>query len=273
MVDKNIVQPKTWSEVYEALFADTYNARINRYKSRFAYRGVSSSSYKLETSLMRLGGEYAKVEPHLLRQFRKYAYKYQSDHENEWFWLSIAQHHGLPTRLMDWTYSPEVALHFATQDPDKFDRDGAIWMVNYKKAHQMLPPSLLGIVQEKNTWILTVDILDDMFLDLAALDEKSSRYDDFVIFFEPPSIDDRIYNQFAYFSLMSKPTIYMDEWLQDKPDLWKKIIIPASLKWEIRDKLDQNNINERTLFPGLDGLTKWLRRYYYPTGSAASDHK
>jgi hypothetical protein len=44
--------------------------------------------------------------------------------------------------------------------------------------------------------------------------------------------------------------------------LYKKIIIPAELKWEIRDKMDQANITERVLFPGLDGLSQWLRRHY-----------
>jgi hypothetical protein len=63
---------------------------------------------------------------------------------------------------------------------------------------------------------------------------------------------------------MSDPTARLDHWLRDHPDLMRRIIIPAELKWEVRDKLDQANITERVLFPGLDGLSRWLKRYYSP---------
>jgi hypothetical protein len=86
----------------------------------------------------------------------------------------------------------------------------------------------------------------------------------FVIFMEPPSLDDRIANQAALFSLMSSPSARLDEWLSHHPEAFRRIIIPAELKWEIRDKLDQINITERVLFPGLDGLSRSLRRYYGP---------
>ncbi len=44
----------------------------------------------------------------------------------------------------------------------------------------------------------------------------------------------------------------------------RRVIIPAGMKWEVRDKLDQAGITERMLFPGLDGLSAWLARYYMP---------
>jgi hypothetical protein len=97
---------------------------------------------------------------------------------------------------------------------------------------------------------------------LAALDTLFSE--PFALFFEPPSIDDRIVNQFAFFSVVSDPTFALDDWLARHPELWRKILIPAALKWEICDKLDQSNITERVIYPGLEGLTAWLKRHYSP---------
>ena len=86
----------------------------------------------------------------------------------------------------------------------------------------------------------------------------------FCLFLEPPSLDERIVNQYALFALVSSPTTSLDDWLSGREELIRKIVVPAELKWEVRDKLDQANINERVLFPGLDGLTAWLSRYYRP---------
>ena len=85
-----------------------------------------------------------------------------------------------------------------------------------------------------------------------------------MLFLEPPALDERIVNQFALFSLMSRADRRLDEWLEQRPGLARRVVIPAELKWEVRDKLDQANVTERVLFPGLDGLSRWLARYYRP---------
>lgn len=99
--------------------------------------------------------------------------------------------------------------------------------------------------------------------DLRSLEKLSAG--DFALFVEPPSLDARIVNQFALFSMTSSPSTRLDEWLEkQKAQLARRIIVPAGVKWEIRDKLDQANITERVLLPGLDGLAQWLRRHYLP---------
>ena len=67
---------------------------------------------------------------------------------------------------------------------------------------------------------------------------------------------------FALFSLPSSAKLSLEELLNGRESMHRRIIIPADLKWEVRDKLDQANITERVLFPGLDGLSQWLKRYF-----------
>jgi hypothetical protein len=122
------------------------------------------------------------------------------------------------------------------------------------------PYSLRLKLQDEGANIFTVEMLSDTIRSLKELNSLSQE--PFVVFFEPPSIDDRIVNQFAFCSVMSHSAAILDEWLREHPDIWRKIIIPFELKWEIRDKLDQANITERVLFPGLDGLSRWLKRQY-----------
>ena len=257
---------ESWNELQDELFHDAWQAELGRFRSRYCFRGLSDASYGLETTLMRLGGPYPSLERHLLRNFRKYAHS-MVERESIWHWLSVAQHYGLPTRLLDWTYSPLVAMHFATANIERFDRDGAIWAVNYARAHERLPRELRKRLDSEGANVLTVQMLSKC---VQSLDEFRNL-GDVALFFEPSSLDDRIVNQFALFSTLSEPDVGFDEWLRSDPELWRKVVIPARLKWEIRDKLDQANVTERVLFPGLDGLTSWLRRHYSPNDSRGMD--
>ena len=222
---------------------------------------AASRDAKLTTSLQRLGGDYASVEPYLLRNFRKYARATDVPEDSLWHWLALAKHHGLATRLLDWTYSPYVALHFVTAYAKEYEQDGAIWMVDFVKTNELLPKGMRKRLEREGMNAASADLLGDEARSLADFDGLG---DDFVVFFEPPALDDRIVNQYALFSLMPSPHARMDEWLERHPELARRIVVPADLKWEVRDKLDQANITERVLFPGLDGLATWLKRYFSP---------
>ncbi|MCO6490615.1 MAG: FRG domain-containing protein [Phaeodactylibacter sp.] len=250
---------KDWTHLQEVLYYDSWNEPLHRFRSAYVYRGLEDCSYQLSSTLNRLGESH--LEKHLLRNFRKYSHKQiTSEYKSVWNWLALAQHHGLPTRLLDWTYSPYVALHFATADFTKYKKDGMIWAVNYVDSKAYLPDQLARIIEEEGSHIFTAEMLEREVSTLPALGRL--KKEDFAVFFEPPSIDDRIVNQYAVFSMMSNPNILISEWLKCNDVSYFKIVIPAALKWEIRDKLDQSNINERVLFPGLDGLATWLKRHY-----------
>ncbi len=262
----NEIVASSWPDLMEHLFLDSWDASIMRHRSPYAFRGLSDENYVLSTRLMRLGGDFANLEKHLLRNFRKYALSDVEHGGSFWKWLAVAQHHGLPTRLLDWTFSPLVALHFATSNLNRFDVNGAIWCVNFIEVNKRLPRQLRASLEEEGSLVPTAEMLDRVVKSLSELESISAE--NFVVFFDPPSIDARIINQYALFSTMPHAGSSLSDWLKADAGLSWKIVVPAPLKWEIRDKLDKANITERILFPGLDGLASWLARYYTPRSAA-----
>ena len=253
---------ESFAELHERLFEGSWNEEIGRFRSDLAFRGLGDAGHGLATSLTRLGDGYEQLEAHLLRNFRKYARRDAVPVDSEWDWLALAKHHGLPTRVLDWSYSPYVALHFATEDHLAFDHDGVVWAIDYVRAHEELPAPLGELLEREGSNVFTGEMLAEAAPRLEEL--EALAHEPFVLFFEPPSIDERIVNQFALFSLLSSPTTGLEQWLERRGDLARRIVVPAELKWEVRDKLDQANVTERVLFPGLDGLSRWLARHYTP---------
>jgi hypothetical protein len=255
----------SWREFDDAVAAAAtppdHEARVH---SSLVFRGLARSSYSNRSSLARLGDEYPSLERHLIRNFRKYAHREQPG-PTLWDWLSLAQHHGLPTRLLDWTFSPFVAAHFATAT--HHGEEAVVWAVDCEAAHELLPIGLRAALRDEGATVFTTELLAEHAPSLDVLD----RFGDgraFVLFFEPPSLDDRIVNQSAVLSTMSDPRASMDDWLNDNPDLCHAWLITPEAKAEIRERLDQANVTERVLMPGLDGLAAWLRRYYGPLRGA-----
>jgi hypothetical protein len=250
---------------FDQLMAELYAIpadQHSRHRSNFVYRGIDVSTWDLQTSLQRLGRSYANVEGPLLRSFIKYSVDRELASQTLLYKLAFSQHHGLPTRVLDWTTAPKVALHFAVGDEEHYDKDGIIWAVDITLMRELLPGALIGVLNEQKAFLFSVDMLPNV-VELRDLDNLAHP-NKFVLFFEPPSLDGRIVNQAAILSVMPGAELHLQDFLNDHQKAFKRIIVRKELKWEIRDKLDQDQINERMLFPGAQGTAKWLKRYYGP---------
>jgi hypothetical protein len=256
----------SWRELDDAVAeAGAASVRSGRTRASLVFRGLARAEYSNRSSLARLGAGFPRLERHLIRNFRKYAHR-ERPGPTVWDWLSLAQHHGLPTRLLDWTFSPYVAAHFATASSP--DSDGVVWAVDCAAAHELLPEELRRALGEEGATVFTTELLATCAPTLERFDALCDG-EPFVLFFEPPSLDDRIVNQSAVLSALCDPAADMDDWLAANADLRHAWRITAEAKPEIRERLDQAGITERVLMPGLDGLAAWLRRYYAPAATGA----
>ena len=253
--------PTSFDQLMAELYAIPVD-RHSRHRSNFVYRGLDVSSWDLRTSLQRLGPSYAEVEGPLLRSFIKYSVDRELASQPLLYKLAFSQHHGLPTRVLDWTTAPKVALHFAVGDENHYDKDGIIWAVDVTLMRELLPDPLIAVLNEQRAFLFSVDMLPNV-VELRDLDNLAHP-NKFVLFFEPPSLDGRIVNQAAILSVMPGAELNLKDFLNDHPTAFKRVIVPKELKWEIRDKLDQDQISERMLFPGAEGTARWLKRYYGP---------
>jgi hypothetical protein len=242
------------------------DARTGRRRDSGIYRGVGHVERRLLTSLDRLGGEdpphtKAELEAHILRNFIRYSRAHlDRGAHSEWELLVTAQHHGLPTRLLDWTYSPLVAAHFATATEGAVDR--VVWRLDWQRVHRAFKlPELALLIEDMER--LLCDDRDGRFTPWTMF-ERSRDDKPFACMIEPPSIDGRIVAQSAVFTLCSDRTRSFDAFLEEHGllDSLTRFIIPAADVPRLRDQLDLVTIDERRLFPDLDGVATQMKRYY-----------
>lgn len=77
----------------------------------------------------------------------------------------------------------------------------------------------------------SVEMMNALCPSLDGFDELGRRCGDFILFIDPPLMDDRIINQYALFSIIPNPETKVNDFLVKHPELCKKIIIPTTLKW------------------------------------------
>lgn len=227
------------------------------------YHGAWAADRPLLTSLDRLGGAdpphtKAHLEEHILRNFVRYSRPHlPSQPTNEWELLVVAQHHGVPTRLLDWSYSPLEAAHFATCAAPANERGCAIWRLDWQRIHRAFELPCLALL---------IDDLLGLFGEEAFTPWTLFRHQtpEFACMIEPPSVDQRIVAQAAMFTLCSATSEPFDSFLLRRglDDALTKFIVPADAVGHLRDQLDLVGVDERRLFPGLEGVAAAIRRYY-----------
>jgi hypothetical protein len=239
--------------------------RTGRRRDSGIYRGDRDARWPLLTSLDKLGGAQsphskANLEEHILRNFIRYSRPYFSHPPvNEWEVLVAAQHHGLPTRLLDWTYSPLVAAHFATIGGGH-EADRVVWRLDWQAVHRAFGlPELALLIQD-----LEGILGGDPPLTPWRLFAGSNGSREFACMLEPPSLNARIVAQSSTFTLCSDKRRTFDSFLERHGlgTALTKFIIPASETARFRDQLDLVSVDERRLFPDLDGVAAEMRRYY-----------
>lgn len=237
--------------------------RTGRRRDTGVYRGSAESARSLLTSLDRLGGrphEKRSLESHVLRNFARQSRPHIDKAADDWELLFSAQHHGVPTRLLDWTYSPLVAAHFATATPSR-EQDRAIWRLDWRAVHRRFGFPELSL--------FTRDLDDTLnegrgTLTPWMLFEDWPENREFACMVEPPSLDARIVAQSAVFTFMSDTTCSFDAFLErnELASALTRFVVRAPDVACVRDQLDLVGMDERRLFPDLDGVAAGLRRYY-----------
>ena len=198
---------------------------------RWGFRGVPSASYDLIPSIGRpsVRAVYDRdLEETIFRKFRQAAVPFVGQRpDNLCTWLAVARHHGLPTRLLDWSFSPLVAAFFATHERSPNNDGFAIYAYEtdfYKSEH----------IAPDNPFDLTSDV-QEIFAD---------------------HYSERLAAQRGFFTIHRQP---------DAPFRHETLIkysFPECMREEALNRLDFYGINQASLFPGLDGIARYWGWFY-----------
>ncbi len=250
----------------------------------FLYRGHANKDYQLIPGLFRKQEDKSDKsgssatnftylsygsENEVLHCFMHEARNYINISEKEICrWAEYAQHYGVPTRFLDWSKNPLVALYFACRD--QTDKDGKVWLLHSKNYDDNYPrenETLRGKTRQ--------EIAEGLIKNIVKCDTP--------LLYTPFYVDSRMSAQSSYFMVWGDNKESFEQQFADYKYRMQlpatdngtrmygehemeaflfSFIIPADRKQYLLRELDTVGINEKTLFPGLDGIGRYVERRY-----------
>ncbi len=257
---------------YIAIVFNIYKKNNKAAKKHFMFRGLSNSSYKLEPSIFRHKNSLKQIkEKEVLLDFKQYAKEHNLNYDFIYecdMVLGDMQHHGIPTRLLDWTVSPLTALYFACQNSrsccSDSDHDAVVYMldpwtynstiVNYQQPQiheiHILARSLLAY-----GWDLCYieKLLRMRFPDCCLTNENVEDHFAYVGTFT----NKNKLHQRGCFTIAGTGSLIFDSSIIAKQHL-EAIYIPKAAKPKILDELNMLYINDYSVYPNLEGISRMI---------------
>ena len=279
-----------WNEIFD----------LDRYfLSPFIFRGQSDKNWELGTSIERakkkflvqtFTNDYSTQEQWMMHEFKRKYPLFSSllpKHNDNFEWLAIMQHHGAPTRLLDFTESIFVATYFAINDAIT---DCSIWAINRHQIRDILYASqglnyINGATLKDDVNDVHIEYANKYIGSKTSIEENEMPIS--VVPLEPKICTERLARQQGLFLMPTNcnysfqenltKSFLKDQFLFNKvsfSELIKeakrkslnhkikiiKINIPLDLHYDILYSLTEMNITAETLFPGIDGLAKSLQQ-------------
>ncbi len=218
--------------------------------SNWAFRGERDERWPLYSSLSRYLQNFGVAQPawpqqeaRILRIFKRKAHQFLGqppDWDDDFQWLALMQHHGAPTRLIDFTWSPYVAAFFALE---RTLADGVVWAMNPARIDSTRAPKPTRMDPRPKGNFPKYFINGDHH---------------FIWLGEPHIMNRRLIAQSGTFVVPGVLDVPIEEMLSDRDqeNILAKIVLTNPVRETGMRELYRMNITYSTLFPDLDGLAR-----------------